>query len=361
MSIASPHAARLRAVRSLLPAHEAEACLLTATHDLRWAVGFTGSNGLLVLDRHQATFLTDGRYEEQAQHEVHEARIVVVQGDLIAHAMDQGMLPEGAQAVVQGDHLTVAAWKRMHERAPGVRFVPVSGLVAPLVAAKTPGEIECVRAAQAVTDAVFEEIVTLIQPGMTERELAAEITYGHLRRGASAMSFDPIVASGPNSALPHARPTDRAFEQDDVILIDMGAYVDGYSSDMTRTVVLGSASADVQAVYEAVHLANESAIGAARAGMSGKALDTVARDVLNQAGYEAFFTHSLGHGVGLQVHEWPRLSQQVEHTLPAGATVTIEPGVYLPGRFGVRIEDIVALRDDGCDTLTASPKALLEL
>ncbi|MEM8559305.1 MAG: aminopeptidase P family protein [Bacteroidota bacterium] len=357
----SLHAPRLARLRALLAERGTDALLLTALHDLRWAVGFTGSNGALLVTAAATHFVTDGRYDEQARREVSDAEVHIASGNLHAHVAEQGWIADGATVTVQSDHLTVAAFGGLRKRFERVEFDPVAHLLDAIVAEKSPEEIAQVRAAQAVTDAVFEAILPRIRPGITERDLAAEITVEHLRRGASAMAFDPIVASGPNSALPHARPTDRMFQRGDIVLIDMGAYLDGYASDMTRTAVIGPASDEQRTVYDAVLRAQETAIEAAHAGMTGKDLDGVARTVLTEAGYGAQFSHSLGHGVGLQVHAWPRLSQQVEHVLPVGATVTIEPGVYLAGRFGVRIEDIIALREDGCDNLTRTPKALLEL
>jgi Xaa-Pro aminopeptidase len=196
---------------------------------------------------------------------------------------------------------------------------------------------------------------------MTERAIAAEIVYQHLKRGAERMAFDPIVASGPNGALPHARPTNRKLQRGDLVVIDMGGFVDGYASDMTRTVAIGSASDEACTHYTAVLEAQRRAIDTIHAGMTGAELDSTARHVLDDAGLGQYFTHSLGHGIGLQTHEWPRLSQRVEHVLPEGATVTIEPGVYMPDQHGIRIEDIVVVREEGCDNLTGAPKHLIEL
>ncbi|MEO1074715.1 MAG: Xaa-Pro peptidase family protein [Bacteroidota bacterium] len=353
--------ARIAQIRGLLEAHDADAVFVSAGHDVRWATGFTGSNALLIVTRGSIAFLTDGRYDEQAKREVRLGDVYIVQGDLGGFAAKSALVPEGATALVQSDCLTVAAFEKLKGQFPTVDFVPVPSLLDAAVAAKSADEIERVRAAQAVTDDVFSALLPMIRPGLTEQALAAEITYAHLQRGASAMSFEPIVASGPNSALPHARPTTRVLQDGDVVLIDMGAYVEGYSSDMTRTLVLGQATDEVRQVYAAVLHAQEAAIEVAKAGRSGTELDAAARSVLVEAGYGDHFSHSLGHGVGLRVHEWPRLSQQVEHVLPVGATVTIEPGVYLPERFGVRIEDIIVLGEASCDNLTSTPKTLLEL
>lgn len=215
------------------------------------------------------------------------------------------------------------------------------------------------RRAQAVTDAVFEHLLEFIKPGMQEQEIAAEIVYQHLSRGAERMSFDPIVASGPNAALPHGRPTSKRLQQGELVLVDMGCFVDGYASDMTRTIAIGEPGDEARAVYNLVLDAQERAIESAHGGIASADLDDAARSVIAAGGYGDYFSHGLGHGVGLQIHEWPRVSYHVDYTLPVGAAVTIEPGIYLPDRIGVRIEDLIILREDGCDNLTASPKSLI--
>jgi len=255
----------------------------------------------------------------------------------------------------------VSAWRAYERQLAGIELVAVSGLLSEAVATKTDAEIEGVRRAQRLTEDVLDAILPMLRPGITERAIGAEIVYEHLKRGASAMAFEPIVASGPRGALPHARPSDRSLQTGDLVVIDMGGVVRGLCSDMTRTVAIGNPGDAARSAYELVLTAQRTACDAARAGMTGRQLDAVARDVIAAGGLGAAFSHSLGHGVGYEVHEWPRLSQQVEHVLPAGATVTIEPGVYLPGQFGIRIEDIVALKDGGADNLTAAPKDLLVL
>jgi Xaa-Pro aminopeptidase len=191
--------------------------------------------------------------------------------------------------------------------------------------------------------------------------VAAEIVYQHLQRGAARMSFDPIVASGEHGALPHQRPTDHALRPGDMVVLDFGCVLEGYASDMTRTIALGEPGETARTVYNVVLEAQERAIGAVHAGLSTQALDGVARDTITAAGYGAYFSHGLGHGIGLQTHEWPRISYHVDDQLPEGAVITIEPGIYLPDQFGVRIEDIVVVRADGCENLTASPKSLIVL
>lgn len=352
---------RITAIRDRLQLHDAEAVLLTFLPDIRWACGFTGSNGILIVGTDAAHFLSDGRYEAQAQREVDGADIHIPEGNLFDYAAEHELLAPGRTVLFQADHVTVSKREALGEKFPDVCWSATSEFLVEAVAAKDPYEIEHVRAAQAITDDVFEGLRAYIEPGRTERAIAAEIVFQHLRRGAERMAFEPIVASGPNSSLPHARPTNRKLQPGDVVVIDMGGVVSGYASDMTRTLVIGDPGEEVRAHYQAVLDAQEQAIAAAHAGMTGKALDAVARTALDEAGLGTYFTHSLGHGIGLQTHEWPRLSQRVEHRLPEGATVTIEPGVYVPEQHGIRIEDIVVLRAEGCENLTTAPKELIVL
>ena len=347
-----PAPGRLDAIRQRAQAAGADAALVAHPADLRWAVGFTGSNGLLVVTERAAHFVTDGRYTAQAQAEVTGAEVSVAPGALAAFAGEHGLLDGVRKAVVQSDRLTLAEAERFEAAFPSVTLVPVKDFLASAVAAKTEAEVDAVRRAQALTCDVFEAVLPLVRPGLSERELAAEIVVQHLRRGASAMSFEPIVAAGARGALPHARPSAATMEAGDLVVIDMGGVLDGYCSDLTRTVAVGEPSDRARQSYGVVRRAHRAAIDAARAGMTGRELDAVARAVIANTGLGDAFSHSLGHGVGLDVHEWPRVSSQVEHELPVNATVTIEPGVYLPGAFGVRIEDVIVLREGGAESLT---------
>lgn len=348
-------------IREHVREHDAEAVLLTFLPDIRWACGFTGSNGLLIVRPDSVHFLSDGRYEAQSHREVGAASIHIPEGSLLDYAAEQELLGEGSTVVLQADHVTVAKGNTLDEKFPSITWKPVSELLVESVAAKDLYEVEHVRDAQTVTDDVFDHLCDFIEPGLAEREIAAEIVYQHLRRGAERMSFEPIVASGPNSSLPHARPTNRKLQRGDLVVIDMGGVVDGYASDMTRTVAIGEPGEEARAHYGAVLDAQEKAITAAQAGMTGKELDAVARESLEDVGLGEYFAHSLGHGIGLQTHEWPRLSQRVEHVLPEGATVTIEPGVYVREQHGIRIEDIITLTAEGCENLTTAPKELIVL
>lgn len=348
-------------IQQLLEDRGAGAALLTRISDIRWACGFSGSNGVLVVLPHQAHFVTDGRYEEQGRAEVRGAQVHVPGYDLFGYVASEQLLGEAARVIVQSDDLRVAAFEALKKQFDGVSWVPVENFLSAAVAVKDGVALEKIRNAQRLTDEVFEHIVSLLKPGISENEVAAEITYQHLRRGASRLSFDPIVASGPNGALPHTRATGRKMQAGELVVLDFGCVLDGYVSDMTRTIALGDPGADARRVYEVVLDAQRRAVEAARGGMVSRALDKVARDVIEGAGFGPYFSHSLGHGVGLEIHEWPGVSYRSDAVLPVGAVITIEPGIYLPGRFGVRIEDMVALREGGCDVLTRTPKALMVL
>jgi len=350
---------RLPQVRARLHELEADAVLLSSLPNVRWACGFTGSNGLLLVGREEAVFVTDGRYTEQARQEVHGAEVVIAEEGLLSRLDELDYFDGLDRVVFQADDVTVAKWEQLEEHLSAVAWEGAADLLTQQIGAKEETEVDRIRRAQAITEAVFDRVLDVIEPGVTEREVAAEITYQHLKRGAEKMAFDPIVASGPNGARPHARPADRALRSGELVVLDMGCFLDGYASDMTRTVAVGEPPDRARKGYEVVREAQQQALDAARAGLTGKELGAVARDSIEEAGMEEQFSHGLGHGIGLEVHEWPRVSRSVETELPEGACVTIEPGVYVPEEeYGVRIEDIVVLRSDGCENLTSTSKEL---
>ncbi len=352
---------KLQAVRSLLSREGGDAALISRVPDIRWATGFSGSNGLLLIGRESATLVTDGRYEAQAAREVGDIQVLIAKGNLFDYLDEEGILPRTGRICIQSDHLTLSHFERLRDAFPDVQWLAQESMLARLTAPKSGGALEAIRAAQRITDDVFSHLLDIIRPGMTEKELSAEIVYQHLQRGAEGMAFDPIVASGKNASLPHARPSDCSIEAGELLLIDMGCVWNGYACDMTRTVAIGNVSDEARNAYGVVHDALEHAVAAARSGLSTKALDAVARDFIEEAGYGENFSHSLGHGVGLQAHEWPRVSYSTDDELPEGVVVALEPGVYLPEKFGVRIEDMVHLNPGGCEVLASAPKNLVQL
>lgn len=349
-------------IQAVIREEKAAGALISTLPGIRWACGFSGSNALLLVTRDGGAHLfTDGRYATQSEMEVQHATVHIASGPLAVCLHETGHMPTEGPIIVESDHLTLARHAEFTGLFPACEWLPRKQLLARTMAVKSAAEIDNIRNAQAITDDVFEGLLASIKPGITESEIAAEITYQHLVRGASKMSFDPIVASGPNGALPHARPSDRKLQHGDLVVLDFGCFYNGYASDMTRTLAIGEPPASSRKVYEVVRAAQQKALDAASSNMTTKNLDAVARDVIEQAGYGQYFTHSLGHGVGLDIHEWPRVSWQVEDMLAENMVITIEPGIYIPDDVGVRIEDMVVLRSSGCEVLGRTTKELVVL
>ena len=256
----------------------------------------------------------------------------------------------------------MAQHRRWQESFPkGCELIPAQELLDGLRVSKDEEEIAAMVQAQKITDAAFGEILNYIRPGLTEQEVAARLVYELLRRGGRKVSFDPIVAAGANGSMPHAVPGETVIQKGMFITMDFGCVYDGYCSDMTRTVAVGQPTQEMERVYETVLAAQKAGIAAARAGMPGRELDAAARKVIEEAGYGDYFTHSFGHSLGLEIHESPNASPSETRPLPVGTVISAEPGIYLPGRFGVRIEDVLVLEEGGCRDITQSPKNLIVL
>lgn len=314
---------------------------------------------MCVVGRRMSVFLTDGRYKVQAPEEVRGFRTIISSAGMLRAAAERRVLPSKSRVGFEEEHVSVAELKNLRRLFPDVRFVPVVRLVESLAAVKDESEISMLRRAAAITDAVFTRILTVIRPGIRESEIAAEISYLHRAYGAEGDAFEPIVAGGPRGALPHARASLSKLRRGEMVILDFGCRVRGYHSDLTRTVAVGRPSARMRTIYQIVLEAQQRAIEAARAGIPARDLDAVARRLIRKRGYGKYFVHSLGHGLGLHVHEPLRLSALSKDMLQAGNVVTIEPGVYVPDLGGVRIEDDVVIRRDGCTVLTHSPKELM--
>ncbi len=345
--------------QELLDHHKVDAIIITSPTTLTWSTSFVSSNALLYIDATRRIIVTDGRYAEAAKQLAGLEVVLADQGNL-AKAL-KPKVKAGSRLGFQADHLSVAEYEQLKGELPNVTLVPITELYRDEIAHKYETETILIKRAQNVTDAVFSELLELIKPGMSERELAAEIVYRQMQKGADGISpeFWPIVASGPNSALPHAQPTERKIGRSDVVLLDFGCTVGGYNSDMTRTVYVGTPPKKFREVYETVLKAQTTALEMVGAGVVASEVDKAGRDVIEAAGY--MMPHGLGHGVGLDIHEWPALNPRNHEPLPRKAVVTIEPGIYLPGEFGVRIEDMVQLTDEGCVNLTSSSKELITL
>jgi Xaa-Pro aminopeptidase len=339
---------------------ELDALLVSDLVNVRYLTGYTGSNGLAIIGPDLRRFLTDFRYSSQVEREVPDewARVTVVQ-DLLNAVPEQ--LGEGTRRLGFDDaDLSVRAHAKLAEMIPGVELVPAGGMVEALRAIKDDLEVARIRGAAQLADEALDEVLEHGLAGRTEREVAFALEMAIRRRGAEGVAFDSIVASAEHGALPHATPRDVQIPRDVLVTIDWGARHEGYCSDCTRTFATGEHIGDeARAIYGLVLRAQQAALNAVRPGPTGKELDAVAREVIDAAGHEEHFGHGLGHGVGLAVHEGPRLSRRGgDAALEAGNVVTIEPGVYVPGELGVRIEDLVVVTRDGRDVLSSLPKSL---
>lgn len=365
-------AARGDRLAAILAERDLDGVVITDLHDIRWLTGFTGSNAVVIVGREKhgdevrdlRRFVTDFRYVEQAESEVPDPWERINGGRDLGGAGVAQHLPHGGARIGFDDaHLTFAAHRRLSNAAEiGQKLVPVAGIVAGLRAIKDASELSAIRAAAELADAAFTEVI-LNGPivGRTECEIALDLEIAMRRRGASGNSFDPIVASGPHGALPHASPRDVAVPAGALLTIDWGCVLDGYCSDCTRTVATGTIDDDARAVYDTVLEAQQRSLAAVQAGADARGVDAVARELIGAAGHADHFGHGLGHGVGLEVHEAPTLGPRASGPLLADQVVTVEPGIYVPGRYGVRIEDLVAVKPGGSDVFTSVTKQLVEV
>lgn len=352
---------RIGALRARLSEEELDALLVSHPSNLRYLTGFTGSAGLLLVDPERALLLVDSRYEQQAEDEVDEGVVVRLAEDGLVEGVAGALSGEtGRSFGYEAHRLTVREARRLEEEAEGPSWRETGGLVEEIRASKDAGEIGLLKEAAEVASRAFGDVLDVVEAGMTEREVAAELDYRLRRAGSGPPAFDSIVASGPRSALPHARPSDRPLREGDLVLFDFGATVEGYCSDVTRTVALGSVRPWQRRIHEAVRAAQDAALAAVVPGRPASDVDAAARAALDEASVDGAFGHSVGHGVGLEVHEKPSLSGKSDDVLRVGNVVTIEPGVYLPGRGGVRVEDDVVVGERP-EVLTGFRRDLVEV
>ena len=351
----------LKQIAAKLPEYGIDAMLLNSEPGEFYAVGFHGE-GNVVVTAEACYYFTDSRYIEAAHSLVTGAEIAMTDRNRNYRAMVQEIIEKhGIQKLgFEEEYLSVSAY-HMWEAGLTAELVPAQKLVNSLRAAKDQEEIALMVKAQEITDRAFDEICKFIQPGMTEQEIAAKLQYDMLRFGAEKMSFDPIVVSGPNGSLPHGVPSSKQVQKGEFLTMDFGCKYGGYCSDMTRTVALGEPTEEMKKVYQIVLEAQLAGIAVTKAGVPGKSIDAAARKVIADAGYGDNFGHGYGHSLGIEIHESPNANTREETLLPVGAVVSAEPGIYLPGKFGVRIEDVTILREDGCEILTKSPKDLIIL
>jgi len=349
---------RLTKLREALTTEGLDAILIAQPENRRYLSGFTGSAGVLLISQDQAILATDFRYYEQVEKQAPDFRLAKITDKF------KTLLPElvhqvGAKRVgFESAHLTVDQYKEWEEVAEGFELVPTKELVEGIRAVKDENEQSKIRKSIALADEAFVHIVGVIEPGMTEKEVAWELEVFMRTHGAEKMAFDLIVGSGPNGAMPHATVSERVIRAGEPIVIDMGAMIDGYNSDLTRTICAGRPDDKFKEIYNIVLEAQCTAEQSIRPGMTGKQADGIARQVIEEAGYGEHYGHGLGHGVGLAVHEKPGVGRLSEDVLEPGMVFTVEPGIYLPGWGGVRIEDIVVMREDGVQVLTQASKKL---
>jgi Xaa-Pro aminopeptidase len=350
--------ARADRLVELVTERELDSLLVTNLLNVRYLTGFTGTNAACIVTPDERLFFTDFRYVSQAREQVPDFERIEASRDMLG---DLATRLRG-RAGFDDDDLSVAAHRKLGENLPeGIELVPAGGLVEQLRAVKDETEVAAMAAAAEISTAAYHSLRERGLAGRTERDVAVGLTRFMEDSGAEGVSFPPIVAAGAHGALPHAVPRDVEIPRDTLVVIDIGAIVDGYCSDCTRTIATGSLGDDVLEVYELVRNAQVEALSATVAGAECKAVDAVAREPIDAAGHEEHFGHGLGHGVGLQVHEGPRLGKTAEGSLEGGNAVTVEPGVYVPGEFGVRIEDLVIVTDGEPRILTGFPKGLVTI
>ena len=353
---------RFEQVAAKLEAYGLDAMLVLSRPNRLYVTGFQSSAGAALVTRTGSWFFTDSRYIEAARRAVTGAEVLENTAEYpISRLVNEAMERTGAKRLGYEDGTTTVAEFRSLSEKLQAELVPATELLEELRMVKDAEEVETLIAAQRIAEGAFKEVLDFIRAGRTEQEIAAYLQYQMLLRGAERMSFYPIVVSGANSSMPHGVPTAKPVADGDFITMDFGCVYQGYCSDMTRTVAVGHVTEEMETVYRTVLSAQQAGIAVARAGVTGREVDGAGRKVIADAGYGACFGHSFGHGVGLEVHEGPNANPRWEKPLPAGAVISAEPGIYLPGRFGVRIEDVIVITEDGCRDIMLTPKELLIL
>jgi len=336
--------------------------LVTFLPHVRYLSGYSGTNGMILISLESCIFLTDFRYQQQAKEQVKDLKVVIAQRDLFSSLTDIAFLKGNRIKMgFEADHLNYKTYQRLKNLLPDCLLVPTEKVVESLIVKKDKNEIEKIKQAIKITDRVFSEILDFIKPGVRELDLSAELEYRMKRYGSSTPYYETIVASGKRSALPHGVASGKKIGENEFVTMDFGAVFDGYTADMTRTVVVGKANRRQKQVYNIVLRAQKRAISKTRPKMKASDLDKVARNVIKKAGYGKYFGHGLGHGIGILIHDNPAINPTNQQTLEPGMVVTIEPGIYIPNWGGVRIEDDVLITQRGCEVLTASEKNLIEL
>ena len=339
---------------------QVDGLLLTSRYSRHYGAEYDIAEGIAVVSAKGCRYFTDSRYIEAAQKGIRGFDVIMTDREHpYTQLLNEAIADFGITALgFEENYLTVAEFSEFEEKLDA-KLMPMHKQISGFRTVKEPWEIDIMRRAQAMADKAFLEVLTRIKVGMTEKELQAELIYCLYKSGGEGLSFDPVVVSGPNTSLPHGVATDRVIREGDFITMDFGVLLEGYCSDMTRTVAVGYATEEMKKVYDTVLQAQLAGIAATRAGVKGKDVDAAARQVIVDAGYGEYFGHGYGHSLGLEVHEAPNCNPAGETVMEVGMVTSAEPGIYLPGKFGVRIEDVVIFTADGCENITHSPKELI--
>lgn len=353
---------RISAYLGLMKDTGVDALLLTGQVNRRYACGYDISEGMAILSPKGCRFFTDSRYIEDAERNFPQFDVRMVDREKsYIFRLQEAIRELSITALGYEEEEVTAGCFATWDKELDADLVPMQEEISRFRMVKGPEEIACIRQAQEITDRTFSDILRVLRPGITEKQVYAELTYLLYKNGSDGPSFSPVVVSGRNTSMPHGVASDKVLEEGDFVTLDFGCLVNGYCSDMTRTVALGSVTKEMEQVYNIVLEAQLAGLDATRAGVSGRDIDEAARKVIESAGYGEFFGHGYGHGVGLEIHEAPNCSPSWSKPIAAGCVCSAEPGIYLPGKFGVRIEDLVIIRENGIENLTKSPKSLIIL
>ena len=356
----SIYSKRQKDLRMVLDERGLDGMLITNLTNVRYISGFTGSAASCLITPEGQYFVTDGRYIEQSKAQVKGFERFIDMNSHLSQIKDNNLNPNGFKLAFEGDHMSYALYENMISMFPNTKWENSSMILEDLAAVKDDHELECIRTAVEVTDKVYEEILPMLRPGFTEKQVANTMVSKY-REYAEGEAYSPIVATGPNGALPHAIPTEREFQNGDFIVIDAAAKYGGYHADMTRTPVVGKATEKHKEVYSIVKEAQQRGCEIAKAGVPCKEVDAATREYIGEMGYGKYYTHGTGHGLGLEIHTSPRFSPQSEQILEVNNVMTIEPGIYLAGWGGVRIEDDIIIGKDDCEILNQTTKDLVIL
>ena len=328
--------------------------------NIRYLTGFTGSAGLLLIIDGVSYFFTDGRYIKQSSEQVENSKITIIDSSYFEAITQAQLIKQNNLSIgFESEHISFSNYNGLKKNFSHINWHPTNSIVENIASIKDQYEIDSLKTAIQITDYVFEKIISNIKPGVTEKYISAKISYLFKTNGAEGDSYESIIASGPNSALPHARPTDRKFQKGDFIVMDFGALYNGYHADMTRTLLIGPATKKHQEIYDIVLKAQLNGINTAKEGVACSSVDNACRSIIDNNGYADFFNHSTGHGLGLEVHTLPRIHKSNDQLLQSNQVITIEPGIYLPDWGGVRIEDDCLISKDQCIPLNKSTKELI--